>query len=47
MTQITKVVWSLTYSQTSWNVKSSGSQEALVHTKLVEVMGLQLSYFNS
>ena len=29
------------------NVKSSGSQEALVHTKLVEVMGLQLSYFNS
>ena len=25
MAQITTVVWSLTYSQTSWNVKSSGS----------------------
>ena len=24
MTQMTKMVWSLTYSQTSWNVKSSG-----------------------
>jgi len=24
MTQITVMVWSLTYSQTSWNVKSSG-----------------------
>ena len=24
MTQITTMVWSLTYSQTSWNVKSSG-----------------------
>ena len=25
MTQITTMVWSLTYSQTSWNAKSSGS----------------------
>ena len=25
MTQITMMVWSLTYSQISWNVKSSGS----------------------
>ena len=25
MTQITMMVWSLTYSQTSWKVKSSGS----------------------
>ena len=24
MTQIIMMVWSLTYSQTSWNVKSSG-----------------------
>ena len=24
MTQITMMVWSLTYSQTFWNVKSSG-----------------------
>ena len=24
MTQITTMVWSLTYSQTSWNAKSSG-----------------------
>ena len=27
MTQITTMVWSLTYSQTSWNVKSNGPQE--------------------
>ena len=47
MTQITKMVWSLTWSQTSWNVKSSGPQEALLWTKLVEVMEFQLSYFKS
>ena len=28
MTQITMMVWSLTQSQTFWNVKSSGPQEA-------------------
>ena len=33
--------------QTFWNVKSSGPQEALLRTKLVEVMELQLSYFKS
>ena len=27
-----------------WNVKSSGPQEALLKTKLVEVMEFQLSY---
>ena len=37
----------LTQSQTSWNVKSSGSQEASLQTNLVEVMKLQLSYFKS
>ena len=33
-----------TQSQTSWNVKSSGPQKALLQTKLVEVMEFQLSY---
>ena len=46
-TQITMMVWSLTYSQPSWNVKSSGSKEASLGTKLVEVMEFQLSYFKS
>ena len=32
-------------SQTSWNVKSSGPQEASLGAKLVEVMEFQLSYF--
>ena len=35
---------SLTQSQTSWNVKSTGPQEAALWTKLVEVMDFQLSY---
>ena len=47
MIQITTMVWSLTYSQTSWNVKSSGPYEASLQTKLVEVMEFQLSYFKS
>ena len=47
MIQITTTVWSLTKSQTSWNVKSSGSLEASLWTKLVEVMEFQLSYFKS
>ena len=47
MTQITTMVWSLTKSQTSWNVKSSGPQEASLWTKLVKVMEFQLSYFKS
>ena len=33
--------------QTSWSVKSSGSWEALLQTKLVEVKEFQLSYFKS
>ena len=45
--QITTMVWSLTERQTSWSAKSSGSQEASVWTKLVEVVGFQLSYFKS
>ena len=31
----------------SWNVKSSGTLEASLWTKLVEVMKLQLGYFKS
>ena len=38
MIPITTMVWSLSYSQTSWNVKSSGPSEASLWTKLVEVM---------
>ena len=40
-------VWSLTKSQTSWNVKSSEPYEASLQTKLVEAMEFQLSYFKS
>ena len=34
-------------SQTSWNVKSNGPQEASLRTKLVEVMGFQWTYFKA
>ena len=44
-TQVIMMVCSLTQSQTSWNVKSSGPEEASLQTKLVEVMEFQLSYF--
>ena len=37
----------LTQSQTSQNVKSSGPQKGSLQTKLVEVMGFQWSYFKS
>ena len=47
MTKITTMMSSLTQSQTSWNEKSNGPQEASLRTKLVEVMELQLSYFTS
>ena len=47
MTQIITLMWSLTESQTSWNVKSSGPSEASLQTKLVEVMKFHLSYFKS
>ena len=43
----TTMMWSLTQSQTSWNVKSSGPQKASLQTKLVEMMEFQLSYFKS
>jgi len=46
VTWIIMMVWSLTYCQTSWKVKSSGPWEAL-RTKLVEVMEFQLSYLKS
>ena len=47
MTEKTMMVWLLTKSQTSWNVKSSWPYEASLQTKLVEVMEFQLSYFKS
>ena len=47
MTWITTIVWSLTQSQTSWSVKSSGPQEAFFQTKLMEVMEFQISYLKS
>ena len=37
----------ITQSQTSWNMKSSGPQEASLQTKLVQLMEFQLSYFKS
>ena len=44
---ITTMVWSLTQNQTSWNVKPNGPQEALLQTKVVEMMAFQLSYLKS
>ena len=41
MTRITTMEWSLTQSQTSWSVKSSGPEEALLSVKLVEAMEFQ------
>ena len=35
------------YIQTSWSVKSRGPQEALLQTKLVEVIEFQLNFFKS
>ena len=46
-TQITMMLLSPAQSQTFWNVKSSGPQEASLRTKLLEVMEFQLSYFKS
>ena len=45
-TKIILMVCSLTQSQTSWNVKSNGPEEASLQ-KLVEVREFQLSYFKS
>ena len=47
MTQIITIVCSLAWSQTSWNVKSSGPEETSLETELVEIMEFQLSYFKS
>ena len=46
MTLIVMVVWSLTWSQISWSMKSSGPYKVLLQTKLVEVMEFQISYLN-
>ena len=47
MTWITMMVWSFTWNQTSWNVRSNGPQEVLLPTKLVEMTEIQLSYLKS
>ena len=44
MNQITMMVWSPTWSQKSWSVNSSRTQEAALKTKLVEVMEFQLLF---
>ena len=41
MNQITTMVWSVSQSQTFWNVKLSGPWEALLPIKLVDVMEFQ------
>ena len=41
MNQITTMVWSVSPSQTFWNVKLSGPWEALLQIKLVDVMEFQ------
>ena len=45
MTQITTMVWSFTWSQESWSVRSGEPWETSLWIKLVEVMEFQLSYF--
>ena len=45
MTWITTIVWSLTYSQTSQSVKSSGSQEALLRKKAIRGVGIPTELF--
>ena len=47
MTCITTMVWSRNKSKTSWTVKSSELQKALLGTKLMEVMEFQLSFSKS
>jgi len=47
MTQMTTMVMLLTGNQAPWSLKSSAPSEALVWTKLVEVMEFQLSCFKS
>ena len=47
MNRITVMMWSFTQSQIIYSVKSSGSWEALLTAKLVEVIEFQLSYFKS
>ena len=47
MTQITTMVLSLPYSQTSWSAKSSRPEDTLLQTMLVVVMEFQLNYFKS
>ena len=45
MTQITMMMSSLTQSQTSWNVKSSGPQEASLQTKASGLDGIPVELF--
>ena len=41
MNQMTMMVWWATQSQTFWRAKSSGPEEALLLTKLVDVKEFQ------
>ena len=47
MSQITTTVQSFTQSQTSWSVKSSGSQNCYYKQSQWRLMKFQLSYFKS
>ena len=47
MTWVTTMVWSLTFSQTSWSVKSSGPQEALTTNKANGADGIPVGYLNT
>ena len=47
MTQVTTVVWSFTWSQECWTVRSGEPWETPLWIKLVEVMEFQLSFFKS
>ena len=45
MSQITTIMWSLTWSQTSWTVKSSGPYRSIAMNKVNEGDGIPADLF--
>ena len=45
MSQITTIMWSLTWSQTSWTVKSSGPYRSITMNKVNEGDGIPADLF--
>ena len=47
MSQITTIMWLLTWSQTFWSVKSSRPYGSITMNKVNEGDGIQLTYLKS